>query len=74
MYQMKKTNIRKIILNVFTGSQTFVCQPELSQSESYMQGPSPSTHGFVEEHLEMGSHCRGALRNMATMKASFKGS
>ena len=28
-------------------------QPELSQSESYVQGPSPSAQGLEEEHLEI---------------------
>ena len=59
------------ITKVLHGHTIFFLQPELSQSESYMQGPSPSTHGFVEEHLEMGSHYRGAPINMVTMKASL---
>ena len=38
------------------GHKTFGLQPELSQSELYVQGPSPSAHGFEEEHLDIWSH------------------
>ena len=41
------------ITKVLHGHTIFFLQPELSQSESYVQGPSPSAQGFEEEHLEI---------------------
>ena len=44
----------------------FFFQPEFSQSESYVQGPSPSAQGLAEEHLQS----RESLRVFWTINSS----